>query len=153
MSMLDRKGRARICSKEKAERSPGVDCGASLTKQEFREECDITAILRRFGQDGIVPISAGQQGIFMDLASLPQFHDAMNLCAAANEAFDALPANVRSRFDNEPGKLVSFISDVSNKEEAVKLGLIKPPDVVVVPEVAKVVAEAPKAPTVAPAGR
>jgi hypothetical protein len=52
---------------------------------------------------------------------------------AAEEAFMAMPASVRSRFHNDAGELVNFVSDGRNREEAVKLGLVVPASVPVVP--------------------
>ena len=42
------------------------------------------------------------------------------------KAFDALPAELRERFENDPGKFVEFCLDPKNKDEAVELGLAVP---------------------------
>jgi hypothetical protein len=36
----------------------------------------------------------------------------------------ALPANIRSRFDNDPAKLIDFMENPANREEAESLGLV-----------------------------
>ena len=65
---------------------------------------------------------------------------------AADDAFMALPAAVRERFNNDPAELVDFVSDVNNRSEAIDLGLIPPPakpdGVITSPEVAQPAAEA-----------
>ena len=65
---------------------------------------------------------------------------------AADDAFMALPANIRERFNNDPAELVDFVSDDRNRSEAIDLGLVPPPakpdGVIPSPEVAKPAAEA-----------
>ena len=98
------------------------DESEDMTQQQFKDEADINEITRRFGLGAEMP-----QGIRMptygDFTGLESYHDACNAIAMAGEAFDALPAEVRLRFRNDPGELVSFLSDDANRDEAVKLGL------------------------------
>ena len=43
--------------------------------------------------------------------------------------FAAMPAEVRDRFQNDPGRFLEFANDASNYEEALKMGLaIKRPE-------------------------
>ena len=52
----------------------------------------------------------------------------MNVIRAA-EAFAAMPADVRDRFQNDPGRFLEFANDASNYDEALKMGLaIKRPE-------------------------
>lgn len=93
---------------------------ASLTAQQFKSECDINTILKRYALTGQLPHKQGQ---YLDLSNLPSYADAMNTICKANEAFDSLSASVRKRFNNDPAQLVAFVSDASNLPEMVKLGL------------------------------
>jgi phage internal scaffolding protein len=45
---------------------------------------------------------------------------------AAEDEFDALPAQIRARFENEPANLIDFLSNEQNRDEAEKLGLVNP---------------------------
>lgn len=109
---------------DKASDEAGLCCeDVSLAKQSFREECDINTIIERFGlgyemPDGVVAPTYG------DFTHVRDFHTAMNAIASANEAFDALPASVRARFQNDPGQFVDFVSEESNRAEAESLGLV-----------------------------
>ena len=47
----------------------------------------------------------------------------MNVIRAAEEAFNAMPAEVRDRFQNEPGRFLEFANDASNYDEALKIFL------------------------------
>lgn len=106
----------------------GLKCeDPSLAKQSFAEEVDINTIVRRFGLTGQlpsdmydrVPVSADFDGVY-------DFHTAMNAVRAAQEAFDSMPASMRARFDNSPQKLMEFVENPENLEEARKLGLARP---------------------------
>lgn len=101
------------------------DFEPTLTKQAFKEECDINEILKRAanGQDlsGSISSRVAQYG---DFTQFPDFHESMNVVARAQEAFMELPWQVRERFANDPGKFVEFCQDEKNYDEAVKLGLL-----------------------------
>jgi len=104
----------------------GLKCAdESRTKQSFKEEVDINTIVKRFGLTGKLPdnVRVPQYG---DFSQVTDFHTAMNVVAAAGEAFDKLPAEIRAKFANNPGNLVDFVSDAANYDEALKLGLVMP---------------------------
>lgn len=96
------------------------------TKQEFAKECDINEIVRRFGITGELP-----NGVAMpssgDFEGVTDFHSAMNLVRQAQDEFLLLPAEVRARFNNDPGQVLAFLEDGRNRDEAMKLGLISKP--------------------------
>jgi len=107
----------------------GLDCrDETLTHQEFKEESDINTIIDRFGI-GENPIEAQKWVTNVDISEAPDnYMDVMNQLNAARDQFMSLPARVRSRFENDPGKFVAFVSDRSNLEEMYSLGLaVKPP--------------------------
>lgn len=101
----------------------GLTCGEpTLAQQQFADECDINTIMKRFGQTGELPqVRAPQYG---DFTAVTDYHSAMNAVRQAQESFAALPAEVRARFGNEPARLLEFCADASNRDEAVKLGLV-----------------------------
>lgn len=68
-----------------------------------------------------------------DATLAPSLQDALETVRRANESFDALPADVRFRFANDPVVLARWIGDESNKDEAIRLGLIPKPEPVPVP--------------------
>jgi phage internal scaffolding protein len=97
----------------------------SLAQQHPREECDINTIVRRFGLTGELPtgVRAPQYG---DFTSATDYHTAMNAVISAQESFMQLPADIRTRFNNDAGAFVDFCSDENNRAEAEKLGLVVP---------------------------
>lgn len=101
--------------------------GASLTKQSFKDECDIKKILEKHRKTGVW---SGITGVYArkpltgDFTASVDFQNAMNLVADAKQQFAQLPAKVRDRFINDPSRLLDFLNDSSNEEEAIKLGLL-----------------------------
>ena len=94
-----------------ASNDAGLDCqDPTLAQQNFRDECDINTIVKRFGITGQLPENV-RMPTYGDFLQVNDFHSAMNAVAAAGEAFDAMPADVRARFNNDPGAFVDFCSD------------------------------------------
>lgn len=104
----------------------GLTCNdESLTEQEHVKEADINFIADTFMKTGTLPqvIHLPTQG---DFEGIFDFQTAMNTIKKAKDEFGALPAKVRARFENDPAKLLDFIQDKDNYDEAIKLGFIPP---------------------------
>ncbi|QXP07954.1 MAG: internal scaffolding protein [Arizlama microvirus] len=97
----------------------------SLAQQHARDECDINTIVRRFGLTGELPsnVRTPQYGDFLEASD---YHTSLNAVRAADAAFMQLSADIRTRFNNDAGAFVDFVSDDSNRAEAEKLGLVLP---------------------------
>lgn len=129
---------------EKPFRKPGVlycDPAEGRTRQEFTEDADIHRIMERFTRTGQLPVVTGNP-IFADVSQVPSLQEAHALMGLANQLFFDQPAQVRVLWDNDPVKMFDWLRNPDNREQAVKLGLMKP-------------AEAPKvsAPTPAESGK
>lgn len=59
----------------------------------------------------------------MDSTNLPDYQEALQTVITAENAFYALPAEMRKKFDNDPGVMIKYLEDDTNNEEAIKLGL------------------------------
>ncbi len=95
----------------------------SLAIQSAEEESNINTIVRRFGITGELPsdLRMPRSG---DFTGVPDFHTAMNMVRTAQEEFLRVPADIRARFVNDPGKFMKFLDDENNYEEALRLGLV-----------------------------
>lgn len=94
----------------------------SMTHQNFKDDCDINTIVKRFGVTGQLPqVSAPQYG---DFTGVEDYRTALHAVMEAEDRFMMLPATVRERFHNNPQELLEFCADRSNIEEAKKLGLV-----------------------------
>ena len=97
----------------------------TATQQQFKDECDVNFILRRFADTGVLTHVSDSQPLFDDCSEFDYLH-AMNTVVRAQEDFNALPSAVRKRFNNSPAELFSFLSQEENHDEAVALGLFVP---------------------------
>lgn len=96
--------------------------------QAFAEECDINEIVRRFGLTGQLPQNYSMP-VSGDFTGITDFQSAMEMVAKAREAFAELPGEMRARFENDPQRLMRFLEDEKNREEAIELGLVaRPPE-------------------------
>lgn len=98
----------------------------TLTQQQFAEDADINVIVRRFGLTGQLPenLQLPRSG---DFESVIDFHSAMNVVRQAQEEFMRVPADTRAYFGNDPGRMLAFVYDDRNRDEAIRLGLVPKP--------------------------
>jgi phage internal scaffolding protein len=102
----------------------GLSCQEpTRAQQHHKEECDINVILKKFGKTGILPINPSE-ALYPDFSDAVDYHTALNQIIASEREFDLLPSHIRKHFDNDPAKLVYFMQDKKNYDEAVNLGLI-----------------------------
>lgn len=99
------------------------------TQQQFKDETDINVIVERFGLTGQLPPDFRMPlPNNSDLTNAPaDFQTAMNYVIEAQHAFMQLPGTMRERFAHDPQKLLDFLENDKNREEAEKLGLIPLP--------------------------
>ena len=98
--------------------------GESMTQQNFRDECSIDTIMKRFEKTGIIDHVAAVEGSYGHFLEAPvDYHTAMNIVVEAQEMFMTVPAKIRERFGNDPGAFLAFVEDPENEDELVKLGL------------------------------
>lgn len=98
----------------------------SLTKQQFKDEADINKIIAKYKKTGMpTNYLNNREPVYRDVSSVPSYQEALDVVRTAQDTFMAMPSNVRSRFDNDPAKLLAFLQDPANAEEGVKLGLLQ----------------------------
>lgn len=93
-----------------------VDSGDSPVQQQFADEVDVNTIVKRFGIDRVAAIEA--MGVYVDFSGILDFEDAVARVEGARARFMELPAEVRSRFDNDPGRLIAAVNELSEAEFA-----------------------------------
>lgn len=94
----------------------GVDTGPeTIVQQHFADEVDINTIVRRFGIGPSTPLGASA-GVYGDFTGVSDYESALNTVRRAEQGFMTLPADVRERFDNDPGKLIEFAEGMSMDE-------------------------------------
>lgn len=100
--------------------------GASMTQQHFKDETDINKLMRKYGHASLIP-AGFRLPEYGDFDGLTDYHSAINAIAQAREGFESLPADLRRKFDNDPGKFVDFVLEPSNRNALIDMKLIEPP--------------------------
>lgn len=110
---LDRPEKVKLVCKEK-----------TRTRQSEKKDCDINVIMARFEKTGVLPVDSRPM-FFADVSEVGDYRTALDRVRQADEFFMSLPAAVRSRFANDAAEFLDFVSDPSNADELVKMGLIE----------------------------
>lgn len=106
----------------------GLKCeDPTLAQQQYREESDINTIVERFNLTGTMPTNLKPPTYADYTDEITDYQTAWNMVVRARETFMQLPAKVRTRFDNDPQKFLTFCEDPENADEAKKLGLVNVP--------------------------
>lgn len=102
--------------------------GPTLTEQKHKQDCDINNILRRYSATGELIHTNPNMPSFDDFTNVPEFREMLDFVNYAHEQFAELPSDIRERFNNNPVRLVDFVNNEKNRDEAIRIGLIKPPN-------------------------
>ncbi|WMC01495.1 internal scaffolding protein [Microvirus D_HF4_340] len=105
------------------------DFGESKTQQSQADEADLNKLLQKYGI-GVVRELAPMPPVFdYDVPEIIDMQEAIRLVRAGQDAFDALPAEIRAQFDNDLARYSGFV-DARIKEGDVatlkKLGIAVP---------------------------
>lgn len=95
------------------------------TQQQFRDECNINNIMKKFGITGELPMNI-RPVLPDEYDEITDYTSAMNTIRRAQEAFMEMPSGIRARFQNNPQTFTEFFANPDNRDEALKMGLILP---------------------------
>lgn len=95
-----------------------------ITKQEYKDECNIYNILNQYQQTGIISHINENKPLYTDLPDSMDYQQSLEILTQAGEAFDALPSKVREHFSNDPGRFLAAFSDPSQLNYLHELGLV-----------------------------
>ena len=112
---------------EEASALATIDCSddRDYTIQSGRDDADINVLMARFGVAGNIP-PGNLAPFYADFSDVPDYQTALHLMREAQSSFDTLSADLRGRFLNDPARLIDFVNNPSNRDEAKKLGLLRP---------------------------
>lgn len=120
----DYSGRVVIKRKDGSTRVVTYNNEISRTDEQWAEDCDVNTIVRKFRKTKVLPTHLNhRQGVFADVTQVVDLHTSVIKLQEAQDEFEKLPALVRKRFDNNALKMIQFLEDSSNDDEAIKLGL------------------------------
>lgn len=112
----------------------------SLAQQHFRDESDVNYIVNRYLQTGVMENVSSNPPVYGDISTFDADFDlrrAYEAVGAAEDGFMQLPSDIRKKLDNDPSKLVLWLSDESNRADAIKYGLFNAPEPAPKPEQAE----------------
>lgn len=95
----------------------------TLTEQHHLNQCSMKKIMERYQRSGIIDHLNQYQGTYADFSNTPEYQEAQNIIAAANSMFETVPAQIRDKFDNDPGKFVDFMQNNQNIDKIEEMGL------------------------------
>jgi len=138
----------KVYSRYKRPSVPGISgFEHTLAQQQFRDETNINLIVERAARTGDMSVfTPPERQQFIDTSVYEDYQSALHTLETVEDDFYSLPASVRKEFDNDPQSYVAFMSDDSNYDKAVELGLLHPSGDVP----ASMPAREPEAPAAAP---
>ncbi len=108
----------------------------TLTKQSFKEECDINNIMLRYQRTGLVDHISKYQPQYHELDG-STYKDLMDKLANANSMFEELPSKARKHFDNDPAQFLDYVNnlqDGADIQQLIDLGLANHREVISQPQ-------------------
>lgn len=106
------------------------DYEPTRTQQQFKDDCDVNIIMEKYAKIGLQYSDLPEAiGAYADLTGIGDYKDMLDRVRLAEEAFKSLPAKVKSRFDQDPAKLISFLESTAPDDinESYTLGLRQKP--------------------------
>lgn len=100
-----------------------VDLSAGgRAKQSMKDDCDINKIMAKFQRTGAIT-HFNRHSPKYGFATSQDFADSMRIITSAQEMFNDLPSEIRTKFHNNPGEFLEFVQNPDNASEMETLGL------------------------------
>lgn len=108
---------------------PRVVCGKSRTQQHVADLCSPKRLIEKYGSRRLKEALDRIPSMYSDVPLASDYKEACDVIARGEMSFSSLPSGLRKRFDNDPYKLLEFLNEDKNRDEAITLGLIPKPAV------------------------
>lgn len=116
-------------AKEVAAQLARIDCSNDPTKteQHHAEALNINIIAARYGiTDGSIIPQTSDPSHYGDFTEAPRdYREALDRIRDAEAKFLRLPAAIRSKFNNQPMEMLSWLQNPEHLDEAVTIGLLQ----------------------------
>lgn len=103
-----------------------LDCSGDteITEQAHKDDVNINNIIKRHGMDLIQRTAQLQQGVYLtDDDPTNDFQEAMNIVTKAQQDFEAMPSQIRKKFNNNPAEFLDYVQNSANVDSLVEMGL------------------------------
>lgn len=121
-----------------------------MTKQEFKDECDVNRIVARFEKTGLITHLAKGVPSYADVSQMGNYQEALNTVMAAEDWFMGLPASIRNEWNNDPAQLLDAMHDKDQHPRLIELGILEAAEGAVSPPVPPAPPADPPAPPAPP---
>ena len=95
-----------------------------ITEQAHKDSCDVNKIINKYDKTGLLT-HVNEMEIKYGNVSGIEYKEMMDKIVDIKQQFDQMPSSIRKRFANSPEIYLNFMDDESNRDEAIKLGLIR----------------------------
>lgn len=103
---------------------PTIDTGPGRTKQSFRDEVNVNTIVAKARKTGLLTYVNPRKPFYGDVSGLRSYQESLAIVRQADEMFMRMSGEIRARFSNDPYKMIAFLQDKRNLDEAVRLGMV-----------------------------
>lgn len=103
-----------------------LTCGKGMTKQSHSRECDINYIMAKFLKTGLIE-HRNTHAENYGFATSDDYHTSLNIIHLAQEMFDDLPSQARTKFNNNPAEFLDYVQNPDNEDSLYDLGLTNNP--------------------------
>lgn len=93
------------------------------TQQHPKDMCDINLILKKYQKTGKLPLM-DRVPIYDDFSKVKDYKESLGIIMKADEQFNNLPSDLRSKFRNDPQEFLSYV-EKADHEDLMELGLAK----------------------------
>mgnify|MGYP000741555864 CR=1 FL=1 len=93
------------------------------TEQSHAKRVNINSIMAKVARGGMAPIKSGSP-LYGDFSNVGDYQQCKDRIIAAQMDFNQLPANIRAEFDNDPAKLIAYLNNPENEQDAIDQGLL-----------------------------
>lgn len=103
-----------------------LDCTGDpgLTKQSFKDECDINNLMAQYRATGDFTHVARTSPQYGDYSNVEDYQTAVNIVKEANQQFLELSAEARLACDNDPNIFMEMVSNPDKRDLCLHLGLL-----------------------------
>lgn len=95
-----------------------------VTEQEHQKECDVNEIIKKYQREKVIEHVSHFNAFYGDMSG-DDFRSSIEKMQNCRNHFQELPSEIRRRFDNSPEHLLRFMENPQNREEGIRIGLIR----------------------------
>ena len=90
----------------------------SMTKQEFKDDCDVKSVMQRWAQTGVLDHTRVSPPTYGDTTLTPaSYQEALEISRLVENEFNALDPETRAEYDNDPAAYLEHLEQQAHERE------------------------------------